>query len=95
MFSERVLHEGQNHLFCDHKISGLINWLIELFMSVDTCRGSISRFSSKTEKHRQLLQETVVLWVLEIKLLAANDTPLMNRNNKSESSNEKLDLEVY
>ena len=45
-------------------------------MSVDTCRGSISRFSSETEGHRQLLQDTVVLCVSEIKLLAANDTPL-------------------
>ena len=43
-------------------------------MSVDTCRGSISRFSSETEKHRQVLQDTVVLCVLEIKLLAANGT---------------------
>ena len=45
-------------------------------MSVDTCRDSISRFSSETEEHRQVLQDTVVLSVLEIKLLAANDTPL-------------------
>ena len=76
MFSERFLHEGQNHLFCDDKILGLRNWLIEVCMSVDTCRGSISRFSSETEEHRQLLQDTVVLCVLEIKLLAANDTRL-------------------
>ena len=76
MLSERVLLEGQNYLFCDDKISGFKNWLIEVCMSVDTCRGSISRFSSETEEHRQLLQDTVVLCVLEIKLLAANDTPL-------------------
>ena len=76
MLSERDLHEVQNHLFCDDKISGLRNWFIEVCMSVDTCRGSISRFSSETEEHRQLLQDTVVLCVLEIKLLAANDTPL-------------------
>ena len=77
MLSEKVLHEKQNHLFCDDKISGLRNWLVEVCMSVDTCRGgSISRFSSETEEHRQLLQDTVVLCVLEIKLLAANDTPL-------------------
>ena len=35
-----------------------------------------SRFSYETEKHRQVLQDTVVLSVLEIKLLAANDMPL-------------------
>ena len=74
MLSERVLQEGQNHLFPDDKISGLRNCLIEVCMSVDTCRDSISRFSSEPEKHRQGLQGTVVLSVLEIKLLAA-DTP--------------------
>ena len=76
VLSERILHEGQNHLFCDDKISGLRNWLIEVCMSVDTCRGSISRSSSETEEHRQLLQDTVVLCVLEMKLLAANGTTL-------------------
>ena len=48
----------------------------QVFMPVDTCRDSISRFSSETEEDRQVLQDTVVLSVLEIKLLAANDTPL-------------------
>ena len=77
MLSERVLHEGKNHLCCDNKISGLRNWLREVCMSVDTCRGSsISRFSYEIEEHRQVLQDTVILCVLEIKLLAANDTPL-------------------
>ena len=47
-------------------------------MPVDTCRDSISRFSSETEEHRQVLQDTVVLSVLEIKLLAANDTHLIS-----------------
>ena len=75
MLSERVLHEGQNHLFPDVKISGLRNCLREVCIPVDTCRESISRFSSETEEHRQVLQDTVVLSVLEIKLLAANDTP--------------------
>ena len=48
-------------------------------MPVDTCRDNISTFSSETEEHRQVLQDTVVLTVftvLEIKLLAASDTPL-------------------
>ena len=48
----------------------------QLCMSVDTCMGSISKFSSETVEHRQVLQDTVVLSVLEIKLLAANGTPL-------------------
>ena len=76
MLSERALHEGKNHLFSDDKTSGLRNCLREVCMSVDTCRDSIVRFSSETEEHRQVLQDTVVLSVLEIKLLAANDTPL-------------------
>ena len=57
---EKVLHEGQNHLYCDDEISGLSNWLREVFMSVDTVRGSISRFFSETEEHGHVLQDTVV-----------------------------------
>ena len=45
-------------------------------MSVDTCRDSISRFSSETEEHSKVLQDTLVLSSLDIKLLTANDTPL-------------------
>ena len=69
MLSESVLREGQNHLFPDDKISGLRNCLRDLCMSVDTCKDSMSRFSSKTEENKQGLQDTVVLSVLEIKLL--------------------------
>ena len=43
MLSERTLDEGQNHLFCDNKISGFR--LIEIWMSADTGRVKISRFS--------------------------------------------------
>ena len=69
MLSESVLREGQNHLFPDDKISGLRNCLRDLCMSVDTCKDSMSRFSSKTDENKQVLQDTVVLSVLEIKLL--------------------------
>ena len=69
MLSESALREGQNHLFPDDKISGLRNCLRDLCMSVDTCKDSMSRFSSKTEENKQVLQDTVVLSVLEIKLL--------------------------
>ena len=75
-----------SHLFCDDKISGLRNWLIEDCMSVDTCRGSTSRFSSETEEHKQLLQDTVVCCLLEINLLAANDTPLNSTYSISATS---------
>ena len=44
-------------------------------MSVDTCRGSISRFFSETEEHRQVLQDTIVPCVLESELNVANYTP--------------------
>ena len=58
MLSERVLHEEQNQLFPDDKISGLRNCLREVCMPVDTCRDSISRFSSEIEEHRQVLQDS-------------------------------------
>ena len=75
VLSERRLHEGQNHLFYDDKISGFISWFIEVCMSVDTVRVTISRFSSDTEERKQVLQETVIFCVLQIKWLAANDIP--------------------
>ena len=75
VLSERRLHEGQNHLFCNDKISGFRNWFIEVCMSVDTGRVTISRFSSDTEEQKQVLEETVIFCVLQIKWLAANDIP--------------------
>ena len=64
VLSERVLHEGQNHLLCDDKISGFRNWLIEAWMSADTGRVKISRFSSDSEEQKQVLQETATLDIL-------------------------------
>ena len=75
VLSERRLHEGQNHLFCDDKICSFINWFIEVCMSVDTGRVTISKFSSDTEEQKQVLQETVIFCMLQIKWLAANDIP--------------------
>ena len=63
VLSERALHEGQNHLLCDDKISGFRNWLIEAWMSADTGRVKISRFCSDSEKQKQVLQETVIFCV--------------------------------
>ena len=45
----------------------------EVCKLVDICRSSISRCSSETEESRQVSQDTFVLCVFEIKLLAAND----------------------
>ena len=61
MLSGTTLQEGQNHLLYDDKISGLRNWLTEVWMSADTGRISISQFSSDREEQKQVLQETVFL----------------------------------
>ena len=75
VLSERRLAEGQNHLFCDDKISGFRNWFIEVCMSVDTVRVTISIFSSDTEEEKQVLQEAVIFFVLQIKWFAPKDIP--------------------
>ena len=66
---------GKNHLFCDVKISGFENWLIEVWMSAETGRVTISRFSSDTDEQKQVLQETVIFYGLQIRCLAAIDIP--------------------
>ena len=71
----KTVHEGPNHLFCDDKISGFRNWLIEIWMSADIGRVKISRFLSDSEEQKQVLQENVIFCVLEINWLAAGDTP--------------------
>ena len=63
VLSQRRLHDGQNHLFCDVKISGFKNWFIEVWMSAETGRGTISRFSSYTDEQKQVLYETDFLCV--------------------------------
>ena len=44
-------------------------------MSADTGRVKISKFCSDSEKQKQVLQETAIFCVLEIKWLASTDTP--------------------
>ena len=75
VLSQRRVHDGQNHLFCDDKISGFKNWFIEVWMSAETGRVTISRFSSDTDEQKQVLQETVIFCVLQIRWLAAIDMP--------------------
>ena len=75
VFSQRRLHDGQNHLFCDAKISSFKNWFIEVWMSAETGRVAISRFSSDTDEQNQVLQETIIFCVLQIRWLAAIDIP--------------------
>ena len=67
--------QGKNHLVCNDKISGFRNWSIDVWMSADTGRVTISRFSSDTEEQKQVLQETVTFCVLQIEWLAANNIP--------------------
>ena len=75
VLSERTLHEGQTHLFCDDNVSGFRNWFIEAWMSINTCRNKIPRVSSDSDEQKQVLQETMIFCVLEINWLAARDTP--------------------
>ena len=48
VLSERRLHEGQNHLFCDDKIPGFRDWFIEVWMSTDIGGVTILIFSGIT-----------------------------------------------
>ena len=66
---------GKTILFLDVKISGFKNWFIEVWMSAETGRVTISRFSSDTDEQKQVLQETVIFCVLQIRWLAAIDMP--------------------
>ena len=59
VLSQRRLHDGQNHLFCDVKSSSFKNWFMEVWMSAETGRVAISRFSSDTDEQNQVLQETI------------------------------------
>ena len=77
MLSEKTLHERQDHLFCNDKVSHFRNWLTEVWMSAGTGRVSVLRFSSDTEEQKQVLQEIdFCVLEIEIKCLAANDIPL-------------------
>ena len=50
VLSQRGLHDGQNHLFCDVKMSGFKNWFIEVWMFAETGRVTIWRFSSDADE---------------------------------------------
>ena len=60
VLSQRRLHDEQNHLLCDVTISGFKNWFIEVWMSAETGRVTISRFSSDTDEQEQLLQDAII-----------------------------------
>ena len=73
VLSQRRLHDCKNHLFCDVKISSFNNWFIEVWMSTENGRVTISGFSSDTDEQKQALQKTVIFWVLQIRWLGAID----------------------
>ena len=82
VLSERMLHEGQNQLFCNDKISGFRNWFIEVCMSADTGRVTISRFPL-TQRNKSRYYKK---FVLQIKWLAANDIPFNSSKTTSSIS---------
>ena len=55
---QRRLHDGHNYLFHDVKISNFKNWFIEVWMSTETGRVTISRFPltqmNKARYYKQL-----------------------------------------
>ena len=55
---QRRLHDGHNYLFRDVKISNFKNWFIEVWMSTETGRVTISRFPltqmNKSRYYKQL-----------------------------------------
>ena len=75
VLSVRQLHNGQNHLFSDSKISGFKNLEREELIFGDNGIVSMSNFSSLAEKQKHWLQEILILMVFEIKSLATTEVP--------------------
>ena len=71
VLSVRQLHDRQDHLFSDSKISGFKNLESEELIFGDNGIVSMSNFSSLAEKQKHSLQEILILMVFEIKPLAA------------------------
>ena len=54
---------------------------------------TISRFFSSTEEQKQVLQETVILFVLQIKWLVANDIPFSSSTLREEKIAKEKNVE--
>ena len=54
---------------------------------------TISRFFSSTEEQKQVLQETVILFVLQIKWLVANDIPFSSSTLREEKITKEKNVE--
>ena len=62
-------------------------------MSPDNGMVTISRFFSSTEEQKQVLQETVILFVLQIKWLVANDIPFSSSTLREEKITKEKNVE--
>ena len=71
----RQLHDGQNHLLSDSKISAFKNLEKEELIFGDNGIVRMSNFSFLAEKQKHCLHETLILMVFEIKSLAATEMP--------------------
>ena len=75
VLSVRQLHDGQNHLLSESKVSGFKHLEKEELMFGDNGILRMSNFSSLAEKQKHWLHETLILMVFEIKSLAATKVP--------------------
>ena len=73
--SIRQLHDGQNHLLSESKISGFKNLEKEELIFGDNGIVKMSNFSFLAEKQKHCLHETLILILFEIKSLAAVEVP--------------------
>ena len=73
VLSVRQLHDAQNHLLSESKISGFKNLEKEDLILGDNVVVRMSNFSSLAEKQKHLLHETLILMVFEIKSMAATE----------------------
>ena len=69
------LHDGQNHLLSESKISSFKNLEREELILGDNGIVRMSIFSSLAEKQKHWLHETLILMVFESKSLAATKMP--------------------
>ena len=75
VLSIRQLHDGQNHLLSEFKISRFKNLEKEELILGGNGTVRISNFSSLAEKQKHWLDETLILMILEMKSLAATEVP--------------------
>ena len=75
VLSVRQLHDGQNHLLSDSKISGFKNLEKEELIFGDNGIVRMSNFYSLAEEPKHWLHETLILMVFEIKSLTATEVP--------------------